>query len=79
MGLLSSILVKLLEWILVMGGKALYDWTTRLVEERNKRIKAEEALKRYQEAKKKDAKRYVIIGFSAVVLLVVLKLLVRNK
>jgi hypothetical protein len=32
-----------------------------------------------EEAKKKDAKRYVIIGFSAVVLLVVLKLLVRNK
>jgi len=32
-----------------------------------------------EEAKQKDAKRYVIIGFSAVVLLVVLKLLVRNK
>ena len=32
-----------------------------------------------EEAKKKDTKRYVIIGFSAVVLLVVLKLLVRNK
>ena len=53
MTFLISIAVKLLEWILLMGGKALYEWTVRTVEDHKLKQKEKENLTKYKEAKAK--------------------------
>lgn len=53
MGFLVAILVKLLEFILSWGGKALFDYTTKLIEKQKQEAQEKENLKRYQDAKKK--------------------------
>lgn len=56
MSLLAQVVAYLLEWILTLGGRALYEWTTRTVEKNKEKQKEKEALKRYEETKKKGEK-----------------------
>jgi len=55
MHFLIAIAVKLLEWILTIGGKALYEYTTKLVEKHKQEAIERENLKRYEEARKRGA------------------------
>lgn len=56
MAFLAQILAYMLQWILTLGGRALYEWTTGYLEKQEQKKKEKEALKRYEEERKKGVK-----------------------
>ena len=56
MSFLAQVLAYLLQWILTLGGKALYEWTTDYVDKQKQKRNEKENLKKYREAEKKGNK-----------------------
>lgn len=52
MSLLAQVLAYLLQWVLTLGGKALYEWTNDYIDKQKQEKKEKENLKKYKEAKK---------------------------
>jgi hypothetical protein len=69
MGFLASLAARLIEWILVLGGKAIYDYSTELVE-RKKREKINDkneknvskAMAEHDDLARKEAVRKLLNG-----------------
>jgi hypothetical protein len=56
MAFLAQVLAYLLQWILTLGGRALYEWTNRYVDKQKEKKKEQEAHKKYQDEVKKGVK-----------------------
>ena len=52
MGFLASIVVKLLQWIMICGGEALFNYAKKKIKEHEDERTAKENLKRYEDAVK---------------------------
>jgi hypothetical protein len=55
MQIIITIGVKILEWILLWGGKALYEYVNKIVDKKKQEAIDKENLKRYKENIKKGA------------------------
>jgi len=60
MSFLIGVAAQILEWILMLGGKALYDWTTELVRKNNEKKREKENLDNLHEAEKKGDKDAIL-------------------
>ena len=56
MAFLAQVLAYLLQWILTLGGKALYEWTHDFLKRQEQAKKEKEALKKYEEEREKGKK-----------------------
>lgn len=50
MSILISVLVKILEWLLVLGGRAAFEWADKKVEEHKQAKRQKENLKDIKDA-----------------------------
>jgi len=55
MSLFAQIAAYILQWILTLGGKALYEWTNRFIDKQRKKKKEKENFKKYKDAVKNGA------------------------
>ncbi|MBY0413710.1 MAG: hypothetical protein K2Q18_06075 [Bdellovibrionales bacterium] len=60
MAFLAQLAAIMLKWILTLGGKALYEWTTELVKKQEQVKKQKENKKKYDEALKKGDKDEIL-------------------
>lgn len=56
MAFLAQVLAYLLQWILTLGGKALYEWSHEFIDKQKQKKQEKEAQKKYEETRKKGEK-----------------------
>ena len=60
MAFLAQVLAYLLQWILTLGGKALYEWSHEFIDKQKQKKQEKENLKKNQDAEKKGNKDEIL-------------------
>ena len=55
MTFLAQVAAFILKWLLELGGRALFEWASKLVRENEQKKKEKEALDKYEKGKKEGA------------------------